>query len=540
MPVFRFPQHACVLIHIPKTGGTSIRQGFFEGQYEGPVQGHIPDAWLSDFKFAFVRNPFDRLISAWQMFASGMRQDDDSYLPAAGNFTLREFLDIVMDESIPFDGRRRERLEVRIRHHSLPMTHPFYCLDQADQIGRYEILAQDFKLILNRLGLDGELPHFNQTKRQPYQVYFDEETRRLAEQFYREDLERFGYRFEPLPSPATATRGSSTATIKGTMTTSSPSDSDGVRNLPDQSTPFDARSWFAGIEKQTIDCPLCESNDLARVSEQDRYRMNLTTSGCRNCGMIFVNPQPIESAVQEFYEKHYRQLYESVDQPSPEYVQQGPFIPRARFVVRSLAPLIERYQVQTMLDIGCAEGTLLKMMKQRFPQLSCHGIEPNEPFAEYARRSSGASSVSSSSFQEFFDTSNQQFDLITLTHVLEHFARPVEMLQKIRSKLTRHGLLYVEVPNVMHPQSVGIGQLHLAHLMYFHPGSLRNAMQAAGFHLIELLEDGLPAKTKSMAAIGTLGPSKPIQPCGPGTAEELFDDFRNRIHARRHRASADS
>ncbi len=527
MPVFRFPQHACVLIHIPKTGGWSIRQGFFKGNYEGPVQGHVPDEWKSEFKFAFVRNPFDRLISAWRMFTSGMRRDGDRLEPPACDFSLREFLEIAMDESIPFDGPRQEQLEIRIRHHALPMTHPFYCLHQADFIGRFENMAEDFRSILGRLGLAGELPHYNRTEREPYQVYYDETTRRMAERFYRQDLEQFGYRFEPLRA-GKPTRNEAVASIK---TGSSGSDIDLTSQEP--AVEFDAQAWFSGIPKRTIDCPLCSSKDLVPVTDGDRYHMNLTTAGCRNCGMVFVNPQPVESAVNEFYEKHYRLLYESVDRPTPEYIRKGPFIPRARFVVRSLKPFMGLYDVRTMLDIGCAEGTLLKLMRQRFPDLVCYGLEPNGPFAEYARQSSGAASVWSSSFQEFFESADQQFDLVTLTHVLEHFAQPVAMLRKIRQMLTRHGLLYVEVPNIMHPESVGLGQIHLAHLMYFHPLSLRNALRAAGFHVLEFLQDGLPAKTKSMAAIATLGLERPIKACGANKADELFDDLRSRVTRQR-------
>ncbi len=184
-----------MLIHIPKTGGASIRRGFFKGEYEGPFQGEIPEKWENCFKFAFVRNPYDRLISAWKMFTSGMENTVWEFPENADpNISLRSFLDIVRDDSIPYNGGP-PLTERKIRHHTLPLVHPFHCLDQADFIGRFETLNEDFAKILNKINVKGELPHWNKTTRGSYQDYYDEETKQIAEEHYGEDLEKFGYSF---------------------------------------------------------------------------------------------------------------------------------------------------------------------------------------------------------------------------------------------------------------------------------------------------------------------------------------------------------
>ena len=74
MAIFLIREPRCVFIHIPKTGGASIRHGVFKGNVDGPKQGFIPENWKSLYKFAFVRNPYDRVISAWKMFSEGMEQ----------------------------------------------------------------------------------------------------------------------------------------------------------------------------------------------------------------------------------------------------------------------------------------------------------------------------------------------------------------------------------------------------------------------------------------------------------------------------------
>ena len=196
MSNFLFVDYGCVLIHIPKNGGTSIRTGFFKGEYEGPKLGMIPEDWEKYFKFCFVRNPYDRLISCWKMFTSGMSNTNWQFpVDAKPDMSLKEFLGIVMDESIPYDEKVRKRYEVKIRHHAIPQTHPYNCLQLADFVGRFENIEEDFRKVCNHLGIKGELPHWNMTERDGYQRYYDDETRKIAEEYYGEDIRQLQYQF---------------------------------------------------------------------------------------------------------------------------------------------------------------------------------------------------------------------------------------------------------------------------------------------------------------------------------------------------------
>jgi|GEM_PF-1758837 len=167
MSNFLLKKPHCVLIHIPKTGGTSIRKGVWGKRVQGPKFGHIPQEWAGHFKFAFVRDPLDRFLSVWRMFTLGPEGDPDWSMPRDHRaLSLDDLFDIVRDDSILYDERRKT-FEEKIRHHAIPQTHPFNCLREADFVGRFEDIDADFARIAAHVGLTAQLPRIHVTATGP-------------------------------------------------------------------------------------------------------------------------------------------------------------------------------------------------------------------------------------------------------------------------------------------------------------------------------------------------------------------------------------
>lgn len=185
----------CVFIHIPKTAGTSIRKGVWKSDYEGPYFGTIPKEWENLFSFAFVRHPLQRFVSAYHMFTEGAKGDPAWSLPHdARVLTIEEFLEIVLDQSIIYD-QRRHTFEEKIRHHTIPQTHPFNCLHLAKFIGRYENFNKDFETIKKEMGIINEVPHIHYTKKVNWKDILKGEVLDKCITFYKNDFEELNYTY---------------------------------------------------------------------------------------------------------------------------------------------------------------------------------------------------------------------------------------------------------------------------------------------------------------------------------------------------------
>jgi len=262
------------------------------------------------------------------------------------------------------------------------------------------------------------------------------------------------------------------------------------------------KTYYSSLEKEKVECPICGSSSVSFIGEGDRYGMGLEVDGCNTCGLAFVNPRPVKSAMDDFYKTKYREFYESVEVPSLDYVAKGPFQSRADFVVGVLRRYLDEDVHGELLDIGCAEGTLLKTIKEDFPCLSINGLEPNPNFAAFAREHTGTGNIFSGTFEDFLNgAGSEKYDVITITHVLEHMPDPVKTLSMLRALLKKDGLLYVEVPNILDVRSKSIAQIHIAHLIYFDPVTLQLCLDRAGFQVQDGLLNDLPAKTPSMSVV---------------------------------------
>ena len=199
MSSFKIGELNAVLIHIPKTGGTSLRKGAFS-DIDGPYYGPVPLKFLSLFKFAFVREPINRFLSCVSMFKYGtIDQNGTARRSGKQNFDVKTAIEILSTTGLDYGENRRSFAE-KFLHHAIPMSHPFNSINEADCIYRYETFESDFIGICKHCNLTviPELPKLHISKKNIGFSSLTEKQLLFLLKYYENDYAIFNYKIPEL------------------------------------------------------------------------------------------------------------------------------------------------------------------------------------------------------------------------------------------------------------------------------------------------------------------------------------------------------
>lgn len=231
---------------------------------------------------------------------------------------------------------------------------------------------------------------------------------------------------------------------------------------------------------ESVICDLCHSDQSEVLIRQRDLLLEVTNDEftivkCCRCGLVYLNPRPSKDLLGSYYPTVY---YPPVQgKARPQFQKQAKkfsaWIKRrlledyygypstvsagwSRIVRRILLwpdkmlrelkgrhPLPWRGEGK-VLDVGCGAGGNLKTLQDQGWQPS--GIEISEVAAAHARKlvtgNIHTGTLESAPF------SPRSFDLILMSHSLEHLPSSVDALRRVHRLLKDEGLLVVSVPNV--------------------------------------------------------------------------------------------
>jgi len=191
---------------------------------------------------------------------------------------------------------------------------------------------------------------------------------------------------------------------------------------------------FCGESSPNMDITLCE---------YDRYGMPARNVICKSCGVIRLNPHLSYSSLVDFYKKHYRNLYTGkIASEQVKDVFKSQLVTGNKYYeyIKNEVPEISNFK--NVLEIGCSSGGILKVFQDKGHKVT--GVDQDEKYADYGR-SLGVEILNGdiTKIEE-----NRKFDLIILSHVLEHFTDIEKDLKSILSLLKNNGLLFIAVPGL--------------------------------------------------------------------------------------------
>ena len=205
------PHYNCLFVHIPKAAGNSIKHAFGIGWEDhkdiekySQILGERKLAQL--FKFTFVRNPWDRLFSEYNFQRRKSQRADTVrlylYKEDGTERNFREWVSFALANPRlhppnQWGGKPSEEV-----HRMSPQWDWIASDDglRVDFVGRLENMQEDFRKICLKVGLTPRrLKRKNRKLHLHYSRHYDQETKELVADYYRKDIEAFGYEFEGNP-----------------------------------------------------------------------------------------------------------------------------------------------------------------------------------------------------------------------------------------------------------------------------------------------------------------------------------------------------
>jgi hypothetical protein len=145
------------------------------------VQRQLPrDVFDNMFKFGFVRNPWERVISYYHYVLRHPNHKRHKRARSLGG----------VDSFVQWAcaaGKMYSQADMLVDDQDNLLV---------DYVGRFESLSDDFQRVCDRLQISVTLPHVNKSNYGDYRSYYNPRTRQVVAETCRKDIEFFGYSFD--------------------------------------------------------------------------------------------------------------------------------------------------------------------------------------------------------------------------------------------------------------------------------------------------------------------------------------------------------
>lgn len=232
-------------------------------------------------------------------------------------------------------------------------------------------------------------------------------------------------------------------------------------------------------------CPLCGQTG-GRILRKHAQMIRSAFAGaelvrCGGCGLDYVDATPAQ--LEGLYEEAYFHAYRDAGMVFPTEEEQV----RDRYA-RRLADAERRVGRGRLLEIGVGHGAFLNFARERGWTVT--GLDISRYVADYVRDHFGIHVICGTLETE--GLADASFDLVHLSHVLEHLDNPLATLAEIRRVLRPGGLLAIEVPNELENLYVRLHRVvgrvkpypvPCTHVCFFTARTLRQMLATAAFQV---------------------------------------------------------
>ena len=240
-------------------------------------------------------------------------------------------------------------------------------------------------------------------------------------------------------------------------------------------------------KKSLRNCPICQEENGEIIHTQNFVlpEGHPLSNGydilcCDRCGFVYADT----TVSQKDYDVFYAKLSKYEDKKTATGGGESPYdAARLQKTAECIAEFLPDKSVR-ILDIGCANGGLLGYLKKLGYNNLC-GLDPSPICAETTKQKYDIETYTGSMFE--LPHSLGVFDVIILSHVLEHIQDVSTALTNLKDILDKNGILYAEVPDAKRYLNFYVSPFHYfdtEHINHFSLKFLEKLLMLANFTII--------------------------------------------------------
>lgn len=233
------------------------------------------------------------------------------------------------------------------------------------------------------------------------------------------------------------------------------------------------------------ECPSCYSSNINNsLTAVDHTVSNESFEvwHCNDCSLRFTQNIPAANAIDRYYQS---EDYISHSDTNKGIINRMYRLVR-RFTIRGKRNTIQSYtrlSKGTLLDVGAGTGVFASYMQQSGWTVT--GLEPD---SNARQKAAGSYSINLQESERLFHLNENQFDVITLWHVIEHVHSIHEYIEQLRKLLKPRGTIFIAVPNYTSYDAALYRAFWAAydvprHLYHFSPIAMQKLAQQHGLQV---------------------------------------------------------
>jgi len=189
-------------------------------------------------------------------------------------------------------------------------------------------------------------------------------------------------------------------------------------------------------------CPVCSGDKLIKkldCIDHSTSKEKFTIVSCETCDFTLTNPRPKNESLGEYYKSDMYISHTNNTKGLFNWMYQTV----RRYAIGTKVNLLKKTsQKNNHLDIGCGTGEFLNACQKS--GYNTKGIEPSETAREQAIKNFNLSVSKNTNLNQF---QKDQFDSISMWHVLEHVPNLNETIEEFSRILSKNGKAIIAVPN---------------------------------------------------------------------------------------------